>query len=73
MPVRGREDAGDGRLGRIDIRVVEVGEGAQPDLGGDVPRLVSARPGPPGSPITAGERDAWISEDMRAFVRGYRP
>jgi hypothetical protein len=27
----------------------------------------------PGSPITAGERDAWIAEGVRAFLRGSRP
>ncbi|WP_028659335.1 TetR/AcrR family transcriptional regulator [Nocardioides insulae] len=35
--------------------------------------LVSARPGPPGSPFTQRQRRAWAVDGVAVFVRGYRP
>lgn len=34
-------------------------------------QLVSARPGPPASPIAAEQRVRWIADGVRVFVRGY--
>ncbi|OZM71622.1 TetR family transcriptional regulator [Amycolatopsis antarctica] len=36
-------------------------------------RLVSATPGPPASVVIARERQAWIADGVRVFVRAYRP
>lgn len=35
--------------------------------------LISARPGPPATPIAPKERLAWIADGVRIFVRGHRP
>jgi AcrR family transcriptional regulator len=36
-------------------------------------QLISANPGPPGTPLTGDERRSWIAAGVRTFLRGHRP